>query len=109
VVDDSTPCFFGDLWRHYRFGALHPTGSTDLHHFLMAVLRNVWKVIERVLRFVGDIISTTLLVVFYFTIFALFAIPTRLFTDFMRFAPRSTNFITRTKQYDSLDTFLHEG
>lgn len=75
----------------------------------MQYLRALWDGLQAVLKFVGDIISTTLLIVFYFTIFALFAIPVRLFADFLRTKPQGSNYAKKVRQFKTLDSFAHEG
>lgn len=75
----------------------------------MKVLRAVWDGIQAVLKVFGDFISTTILVVFYFTIFALFAIPVRLFADFLRRKPVGSNYTKEVKQFKTMESFAHEG
>ena len=67
---------------------------------------------ERMKRFglaVGKIMSTIFLVVFYFTIFAVFALPFRLLTDVLRWKVEGSNFVSVKKQLSSLDDFRLES
>ncbi len=75
----------------------------------MRHLRDAWDDLQIILKFVGDVISTVILVVIYFTIFALFAIPSRIFADFLSLKPRTTTFRDEVRQFDTIASFTHEG
>ena len=75
----------------------------------MGALRAAWDAIQAVLKAFGDFVSTTILIVFYFTIFALFAIPARLFADFLKRRPVGSNYAPEVKQFKTIESFAHEG
>lgn len=67
------------------------------------------KKISFIFKKIGDMISTIFLVCFYFTIFALFAIPVKIIKDFYSRREKASNFIIRSKTYDKLEDFSREG
>jgi len=72
---------------------------------LAAAFRNV----NKALRKIGDFISTIFLVIFYFSIFGLFALPARIIGDFLKRGAVKSTFSAREKEYNSLDSFRYEG
>ncbi|MGC9603101.1 MAG: hypothetical protein ABSF47_01370 [Minisyncoccia bacterium] len=65
--------------------------------------------LSRGLKKFGDFISTFILVIFYFTLFAVFAVCVRLFSDFLGKRPKSSNFIGVRSRFEDLESFRHEG
>jgi hypothetical protein len=47
----------------------------------MAILRSIWRFWKRIGQFIGDWIARVILTIFYFTIFAIFGLGVRLFSD----------------------------
>lgn len=76
---------------------------------MLRVFSALWSAIDRILRFVGNIISTAILSAFYFSIFALFAAPARLFTDYLRRGGKRSNYVEKDVQLETLEQFSHEG
>jgi len=70
-------------------------------------LKKIWQGWKRVGFFIGNIISSVFLFVFYFTVFALFAIPYRIFSSSGR-AKRASYFIKPPKQLRELEDFKNE-
>lgn len=75
----------------------------------MSILKKTWKLFERFALLLGDIISGIVLVVFYYTIFALVAMPFRLFgkNPLAPYAPGS-NWIPKEKTPHTLEDFKSE-
>ena len=69
----------------------------------------VFRTINKGLKKIGDFISTVVLAVFYFSIFGLFALSARFAADFLKKKPVDSTFSPRSKQYDSMGAFRHEG
>ena len=57
----------------------------------------------------GDIISTIVLSIFYLTIFALFAIPSRIFGDFLHVRKKTSNFQSPKHSFETLESYRYEG
>lgn len=75
----------------------------------MSVLRAIWKTISRGLHWFGDKMSTLILVVFYFTIFGVFALIMRPFVNALRPVSSSSNFVTRSGAEVTEKDLVHEG
>lgn len=93
-------------------------GNTPHHFFLIPFcgpklaawaihIRTLLKILEKVARAIGDIITLVILTIFYFTVFALFAIPYRLFADPLHRKPRESTWSPVTNTY-SLEWFKRE-
>ena len=74
----------------------------------MIILKKLWEGWKRLGLFIGNIVSTIVLTVFYFTVFLVFAIPFRLFSAGLR--PRSSvsNWTPKIKTPISVDDFRNE-
>ncbi len=82
----------------------------------METLKHIYKKITAALMVFGNIMSTIILSVVYFTIFALFAIPAKLSTDYLRLkkikkaaADTDSNFVEPRKQFTTIESFYYEG
>jgi len=74
---------------------------------MTALLKKIWEGWKRVGLFIGNIISSVFLFVFYFTVFALFAIPYRIFSRLGR-AKQNSYFSKPPKQLVNLEDFKNE-
>jgi hypothetical protein len=68
----------------------------------MQILKLVWDKFQKFGLFIGNIISTIVLTVFYFTIFALFATPFRLFSNIFAPKQKDSNWVVRPKNIADL-------
>lgn len=75
----------------------------------MASLKKAWKLFERAALFVGDVISGVVLTVFYYTVFALFAIPFRMFAkNPLGVYAEDSNWIPKVKTPEAIEDFKNE-
>lgn len=71
-------------------------------------LKRGWTILQRGLTFIGDIISTIILTVFYYSVFAVVAIPLRLIER--PFAPASgtSNFRAAVRTFETREDLRQE-
>jgi len=75
----------------------------------MSVLRRVWQAWLKFGFVIGNIVSAIILGIFYFTFFALFAIPFRIFgVSFFKARLPDSNWINKEKTLLSLNDFESE-
>lgn len=99
--DGATPC---SLFYHYYSWSKHALGPVYLHDFLM--LSRLWENWKKFGFLIGNIISNIFLTIFYFTVFALFAVPYKMVGRFKK-RPVS-NFRLPGKQMRTLEDFQKE-
>ena len=75
----------------------------------MVFLKKIWKGLERIAFFIGNIITGIVMTVFYFTIFAIFAVPFRIFTDIFKIKYRGSTWIIKNKEFIGLENFKEES
>jgi hypothetical protein len=75
----------------------------------MKIFSALYQGVTVALKKVGDVVSTIVLVIFYFTIFALFAVPARCFSDFFKKKATRTTFVIPSKKYETIEQFSNEG
>jgi len=64
--------------------------------------------LKKILLSVGNIIPSVVLIIFYYTIFAVFAIPYQLLVKNFRSANNNSNYIVNKKNLTKLEDFLKE-
>lgn len=74
----------------------------------MSIFKKIWNLWLTLGVFVGNIISTVILTIFYFTAFALFALPFRLFADALRINPGKSTWVPKEKEFKGLADFKRE-
>jgi len=70
--------------------------------------RILWKRWMAVGHFMSNIVTGIFLVIFYYTIFGLFAIPFRLFAHPLNAKSSNSNWIEKSKARQDLDAFANE-
>lgn len=103
-MDDSDGASSISLLYNYYSWAKYASGPVYLYNFLM--LSCLWKNWKRFGFFIGNIISNVFLTIFYFTIFALFAIPYKIITYYKKSS--GSNFKLPRKQMRTLEDFQKE-
>lgn len=111
MVDDTYGADPVCVRGHLHFGPIHTAWAVYLHDllgckmlFLKKLLKNAGREMERFGKFVAFILFSVL----YYTVFALFAIPARLFGNIFSLRGQTTFRVPR-HQYQSLDSFREEG
>ncbi len=56
----------------------------------------------------GSVISSAVLTIFYFTVFALFAIPIKLFGDPLEVSPKLSGWKNKTNEFPKEEDFKYE-
>lgn len=108
MVDDANDINPDHFFHHYNFGPKHAAGTVHLYNILiMRILKKIWQGWKSFGFFIGNIISSVFLFVFYFSVFALFAIPYRIFNRSGR-TGKNSNFSEPVKQLQSLEDFKNE-
>ena len=75
----------------------------------MAILKRIWAGWLKIAFVVGNTISSIILIVFYFTFFAPFAILFRLFgRDPLAVQSQSSNWLIKEKSPSSMEDFVNE-
>jgi len=74
----------------------------------MKFFKLFWHFLEKTLIFIGNTISGVVLFVFYYTIFALFAIPFRIFSKPLKSKSAASNFVIKEKTPSVLKDFESE-
>lgn len=74
----------------------------------MKYLKFFWLHFKKATRFMGDFISAVVLFVFYYTIFALFAIPYRLSAGSSKIPAKQSTWISKAKNLRALKDFKSE-
>ena len=74
----------------------------------MTILKNLWDLWKKVGFFIGNFISSTFLILFYYTIFAIFAIPFKFLSDPLGLKPSKANFKLKKDRRIDLDWFQKE-
>jgi len=75
----------------------------------MRTLKGAWKSLEKILFFIGDVITAVFLVVFYFTVFAVVAIPFRIMAkNPLGIKHGSSNWIEKSVTPSALGDFMGE-
>lgn len=107
-MDDSDGVYFGSLFLNHYFRTKYTSWSVYLHDFLilMIFLSRLWKAWKRFGFFIGNIVSNVFLTIFYFTIFALFAIPYKITVYYKKSS--GSNFKLPGKQMCTLEDFQKE-
>lgn len=105
MVDDSDGASFGPLFLNHYFRTKHAPRPVYLHYLLMKFshLRENWK---RFGFLIGNLISNVFLTIFYFFIFALFAIPYKIIAYYKKSS--GSNFKLPRKQMRALEDFKKE-
>jgi hypothetical protein len=75
---------------------------------MSSAIKFVWNFITRILFFFGNIITNIFLTLFYFTIFALFAIPVRIAMYVRGKKTPSTFYIPHEQKRTGIDRFRLE-
>lgn len=70
--------------------------------------KRAWEIWLKIGFFIGNIVSFTVLVVFYYSFFALFAIVFRFSRHPLRSIGHSSNWLERNKVYSAVKDFEHE-
>ncbi len=92
-MDDPNDFGFGRVLPLDYFCAIDAVRPVHLYFDLMKFLKKLYAGFMKVGMFIGEIISSVVMLVFYFTVFALFAIPYRLFGKSVK--QKNSNWITR--------------
>ncbi|HZX50251.1 MAG TPA: hypothetical protein VFE94_03895 [Candidatus Paceibacterota bacterium] len=71
-------------------------------------LHYLWRGFQKVSLFVGNIISTVFMIAFYFSLFALVALPARFFGKYLAQKGLYSNWVLRGQEKNSLQDFQHE-
>ena len=74
----------------------------------MDIAKSAWRTLLRGMRWVGDIISTVILGIFYFTIFGLFALVIRQFAHLIDKDPAHSSFLLKIIPEQTVESITHE-
>lgn len=75
---------------------------------MVQALKSFWSIFQKTAFFFGEIISTIAVVVFYYTIFALSALPAKLFNDYLLSKPRQSTWQEKKHTPHKLADFKRE-
>jgi hypothetical protein len=71
-------------------------------------LQYLWGLFQKGAFFIGNIISTVFMVVFYFSLLAIVAVPARKFGKYFHIKSSGSNWVAKQQTKDSLEDFRHE-
>jgi hypothetical protein len=74
----------------------------------MIFLKKIWNLWLKFAFFLGNLITGILMYIFYFTVFALFAIPFKIFSKGINLKPEKSSLIKKEFNFNSLDDFKKE-
>lgn len=74
----------------------------------MRFLKFLWRVFEKIAVSIGNIITNLFLFIFYYTIFALFALPFKIFSKPLRAKSKKSNWTVRKTTLETLKYFQNE-
>lgn len=74
----------------------------------MTILKKLWEGWKRFGLFIGNIVSTIVLTVFYFTVFLIFAVLFKIFSTGSHPHSSASNWTLKTKTPISVDDFRNE-
>ncbi|TSC89024.1 MAG: hypothetical protein G01um10142_551 [Parcubacteria group bacterium Gr01-1014_2] len=103
---DSHGASFISFFYNYYSWAKYASGPIYLYNFLMRYFSRLWENWKRFGFFIGNLTSNVFLTIFYFTIFALFAIPYKLITYYKKSS--GSNFKLPRKQMRTFEDFQKE-
>jgi hypothetical protein len=73
------------------------------------ILSVIWHYWKKIGVAVGNIVSTVILTIFYFTIFPLFAIPVKLISQPLKRKSENSNYMIKEKTLSALKDFESES
>ena len=103
-MDDSDGFASGPLFPDHHHWPKHPLRPLYLHDFLM--FSRLWENWKKFGFWFGNLISNIFLTIFYFTIFAVFAIPYKIISRFKKTS--DSNFKLPRKQIRRFEDFQKE-
>lgn len=74
----------------------------------MTLLKTVWRGFTKVAEMFGNVMSAILLTIFYYTVFALFALPHRLLNRHTVFSKKSSNWVKRSPKLFQMSDVQNE-
>lgn len=108
MVDDPDGAPSISFLYNYYSWAKYASGPVYLYYLLMIFLSRLWKNWKRFGFFIGNIISNIFLTIFYFTFFALFAIPYKIIAHYKNKKSLGSNFKLPQKQMRTFEDFQKE-
>lgn len=75
---------------------------------MQRLINQFWQNWKRFGLIVGDVVSSVVLTIFYFSVFAIFAIPFRIFGKPFLSQDKNSNFHDTGREFDKLESFSKE-